>query len=305
MLLKITPHCRPNTNPDTVVVYPRPFGGNEHNTDDRLKYWAEKTGFLVLGVQAPGTGRVLPGAGGLRAAWRASFPGLTLDCAAELAETITDYPTRVGFGDSGRTILVAGMANSWAERHPDESPLFTHVLGRDGVNLRAPEPRAVGRRRLMHQNQRSLREEHKINLNADGREVPLGLHPDIADRMATFESKRPPAPNSRVHQARKIAEMLLFNTLMCSTASREAVEGLAGNTAVALRYVGLSSGISGTQGQASRFNTALYERRCSSAAGHPAAAIYASLEIGRHTDLLHPHLALTHLLETTRLETLA
>ena len=278
---------------DTMVFAPYPFAGNDGNTGARYDELANRSGYDLLAAHTPGTGSLnvvrgivqpLPKQQEELAAWALR--------QAEVLRQNDEFiarPNRVGLGDSGRAMgvmLMAIMAHKGGILGADGGPLFTHVLTRDGVNFRAPEPARHGARRLLQQ----------AAIYDEGR----------SDRV-TVEQRQ-----SRLSQVYTlgcaVTEMLSYRRAMCKSLTPIAASvALAECPSIPFHQVGLGRGISGTPTQMEVFHKALNHARDEAwqkaEAGELIAPVLTTFEpTWGHGDLMDPQAAANHLQQTLALE---
>lgn len=273
------------TQSDVAIYGARTFGGTIRNTDARFSYPADKAGHLVLASHSPGHERMI-----IAQAEQRSLPKTYADIARDHAEALMmddDFmsrPIRVGWGDSGRGILIALMQQS--EFRP-----FHAILSRDSVNLRAPESTILGGIRLL----------------ADLRPPSVRLDPEVAEYIQAFQSDLVEDDAERFRQAYpwrfKFKEMKALGGLMCgTTTSVDTLEAIAADPDVALRYVAFRRGSTGTRKQVAAFGPHLEELRNfvlpMSLHSDGPAGILADVFPGTHADITNPALAMTHLDQT-------
>ncbi len=264
-----------NKDSERLIYAPYPFGGDSTNTRNRLERLAKVTNSFVIAAHAAGTGRVFTD----RATRRSLRPGSIASLALEHATMfdtpgIKAYPKRLAFGDSGRAMWVAHMQLS-------EAAPFTHVLTRDGVNLRAPEGIWTGVNRVLH----------------DGRStggVDLSTVPKDMQK-----------PHERLHTiAAGLAEMAAYGHLMCkTTASVDALGRLAARPDAPFCNVMLGRGISGPESAAQAYNQELSEIReaANRAAAEPRPFLPVFEPTWGHAVLLDPDRAAVHVEQTLAL----
>ena len=224
---------------------------------------------------------------------RRSLPATYSDIARRHAEALlgdedfASRPIKVGWGDSGRGMLITSMQLS--EFRP-----FDAILSRDSVNLRAPESTIVG----------------SIRLLADLRLPRVPLDPDTAQYIKKFQEALIVDADEQYRQEHpwrfKFEEMKALGGLMCrTTTSVAALEVVASDPDVALRYVAFDRGTTGTRAQVAAFGPHLEKLRDASLrmAMHPdgPAGISADIFPGTHADIPNPALAMMHLEQTLSL----
>jgi hypothetical protein len=273
---------------DVAIYAPRTFGANERNTDARFSYPAHMAGHLVLTGYSPGHERMI-----IASAAQRSLPETYADIARRHAEALivdedfASRPIKIGWGDSGRGMLITLMQSS--EFRP-----FDAILSRDSVNLRAPESLVQGGIRLL----------------ADLRPPSVRVEPDVAQYIRDFQATLEEDDAERYRRKHpwrfKFQEMKALGGLMCgTTTSVDALEAVAADPDVALRYVGFARGSTGKRAQIAAFGPRLERLRDEALplSINPSgpAGIRADAFSGTHADITNPALALTHLSETLSL----
>jgi hypothetical protein len=255
-------------DPNSVIVAPYGYRGNPVNGADLRQHVADATDTLVIGLQPPGTNRIIIDRPTKRGLTPDAFPHFAADQANDLLPLLHSFEHRGIWADSGAGIWGAEM---WTQ----VPQLFNWGLFRDAANLHAPHTLFAGAVR------------HK-RFSRHPR-----LHPaDQLDAPPRF----PYGPLTK--ELIGAADMWHQRHLFTGTASRDAFVRLAGVPDAGFTYVQPSDALSGTRGMHENFfgeMRRVRERAVARYAGH-RALIYSHLEDDMsHGDLLAPNLLLDHL----------
>jgi hypothetical protein len=251
-------------HPDMVTTFLYPWGGERHNNKEILSEVVALTGGVALGLQTPGTGRVFVSHSTLKRLRPGKLGGLAEDYAGDVKEYLDGLGirTRVLAAQSGRVALGARMQLS--SHRP-----FTHVLLRDGVNLRAPEKIGEGYQQLTHQRPAQF----------PTHDEPKSVWHKILDGRA---------------QVRGLIEVFNQAQLLCSTESMDAVRGLAIDPTTPVLHITFEDGICGSPQQQQDFNSALLAIRAEHS-DQSSAPLRAHMYPGAHGDLQNTFLLAEHI----------
>jgi len=273
-LKKVYPIERSNLEPDLAIFFPYTWGGDYHNNRKIQEDLSLLTGALVIGAQTPGTGKLYVNRG-LR---RKLKPGRLQELGDEYAAEVHTFletlgrPRRLLVGQSGRVALSASMQLS--KFRP-----FTHVLLRDGVNLRAPERVRDGYHRLRNQPSRGQR-----GISTAVPDSPAEEHKTVGHKMLD--------KLARVHG---LVEVATQGRLLCSEEPSALVTQLARDAHTPFCHVTFNNGITGSVAQQTLFNTELEQvRRLARGPNQIGAPLLTLQEPGNHADLQHVGLLATH-----------
>lgn len=194
-----------------------------------------------------------------------------------------DYPTLVGWGDSGSGELIMGMQLT--------TRLFGRLLLRDCFNHAAPQGPVEGIRNFI-------------------RYTTHGELEKVADPQAP---QVPAVPQGRGGSiARQLVEIYNYSALMRSDHTLEAAHMLAADhPELPMRIVGFAHSFTGTHEQTTAFHTELLAERVQVANlihgiddEASVGDVYTSIANGYHSDLLRPDHAAHHLEQTLALHPL-
>jgi hypothetical protein len=225
-----------NQPANTVVYFPYPWAGNAGNTQDRLQRIADALGWDIVAGHAPGTG-TLRTPQHVRTVLHTDDYGLLSDLSISHANDVRSailkkghhYERCIGWGDSGRSWLIAMMA-----LHTD---LFTDVLTRDGAIL----------------NRLNVMRGALLLLRNGGKRF---------DDPSTPSSEIVVLNRGVSRRAYEVAvaatEMGTYRDIMCTTdITAQALRDLAAKSSIPFCNVLLGNGISGSAVEVQAFNAEL------------------------------------------------
>jgi hypothetical protein len=222
----------------TVIYFAYPWAGHAGNTEDRLRRIAEALRADIIAGHAPGTGRLYTDPL-TRRALHANDTELLRQLAVTHAHLVEKeikqkgYTRRIGWGDSGRSWLIATMAL--------HTTLFTEVLTRDGAIL---DRIGVAKGAL-----RLLREGGK-------------RFDDPVDPPSELIKRKRTMPQRAYDIAAAVAEMGVYRDIMCTTdVTVQSLRDLAEHGSIPFCNVMLEHGISGTPSEVQAFNIELERLR--------------------------------------------
>ena len=235
-VLKIS--CGQNT--DTLIYFSYPWAGNAGNTQYRLQRIANELGCDIIAAHAPGTG-ALRTPREIRSALHSNsyelLRKLSIIHVNELSHVLSKenkvYVRRIGWGDSGRSWLIATMALN--------SDLFTHVLTRDGAIL----------------NRVSIARGALTLLRNGGKRF------DSPSDMPSENIRKQQGIGRRAYEvAAAVAEMGTYRDIMCTTdVTAQSLRDLAAKSSIPFCNVMFGHGISGSAREVQAFNAEILALR--------------------------------------------